>query len=94
VAAAAAKVRFSPTPLFRRATVSEVWEWRGETASRVVPVAVSVYCTHIILCYYFVVPLYFIGDGGEEAKEEEKEEEEADIGGGMDMFGGEEGGDY
>ena len=38
------------------------------------------------------------GDGGdagaEEEKEEEKEEEEADLGGGMDMFGGEDGGDY
>ena len=35
--------------------------------------------------------------GGEAAAEEEKEEEEeeeADIGGGMDMFGGDEGGDY
>ena len=34
------------------------------------------------------------GAAAEEAKEEEEEEEEADIGGGMDMFGGEEGGDY
>ena len=38
------------------------------------------------------------GAGGdaaeEEVKEEEPEEEEAEIGGGMDMFGGEEGGDY
>lgn len=37
------------------------------------------------------------GDGGgaeEAAAEEEEEEEEADIGGGMDMFGGDDGGDY
>ena len=34
------------------------------------------------------------GDAAEEVKEEEPEEEEAEIGGGMDMFGGEEGGDY
>mmetsp|Transcript_100215 Transcript_100215/g.139273 ORF Transcript_100215/g.139273 Transcript_100215/m.139273 type:complete len:322 (+) Transcript_100215:126-1091(+) len=38
------------------------------------------------------------GGGGEAAaaaeEEEEEEEEEADLGGGMDMFGGEEGGDY
>mmetsp|Transcript_66906 Transcript_66906/g.93071 ORF Transcript_66906/g.93071 Transcript_66906/m.93071 type:complete len:123 (-) Transcript_66906:52-420(-) len=37
------------------------------------------------------------GDGGgeeEEEEEEKEEEEEADIGGGMDMFGGDEGGDY
>ncbi|GMH66621.1 hypothetical protein TrRE_jg10067 [Triparma retinervis] len=36
------------------------------------------------------------GEAGEEAKEEEKvEEEEMDMGGAMDMFGGEEGtGDY
>ena len=34
------------------------------------------------------------GGAEEEAKEEEPEEEEADIGGGMDMFGGDEGGDY
>lgn len=38
------------------------------------------------------------GGGGaaavEEKEEEKEEEEEADIGGGMDMFGGEEGGDY
>lgn len=29
-----------------------------------------------------------------EEEKEEEEEEEADIGGGMDMFGGDEGGDY
>lgn len=39
------------------------------------------------------------GGGGDDAaaaaeEEEEEEEEEADLGGGMDMFGGEEGGDY
>jgi len=38
------------------------------------------------------------GGGGEAAaaaeEEEEEEEEEADLGGGMDMFGAEEGGDY
>lgn len=39
------------------------------------------------------------GGGGaaeaeEEKEEEEEEEEEADIGGGMDMFGGDDGGDY
>ena len=35
------------------------------------------------------------GGAAEEAKvEEEEEEEEADIGGGVDMFGGDEGGDY
>lgn len=39
------------------------------------------------------------GGGGEaaaepEAEEEEEEEEEADLGGGMDMFGGDDGGDY
>merc|ERR1712051_400084 len=34
------------------------------------------------------------GDAAEEEKEEEKpEEEEMDLGGGMDMFGGDEGGD-
>jgi ribosomal protein L12E/L44/L45/RPP1/RPP2 len=30
----------------------------------------------------------------EEEEEEKEEEEEAEIGGGMDMFGGDEGGDY
>lgn len=30
----------------------------------------------------------------EEEEKEEEEEEEADIGGGMDMFGGDDGGDY
>ena len=39
------------------------------------------------------------GGGGEaaaepEEEEEEEEEEEADLGGGMDMFGGDDGGDY
>lgn len=40
------------------------------------------------------------GGGGEDAaaeevaEEEPEEEEEADIGGGMDMFGGDDGGDY
>lgn len=38
------------------------------------------------------------GEGGaaaeEEKPEEKEEEEEAEIGGGIDMFGGEEGGDY
>uniref|UniRef100_A0A7S4MYK7 60S acidic ribosomal protein P1 n=1 Tax=Odontella aurita TaxID=265563 RepID=A0A7S4MYK7_9STRA len=34
------------------------------------------------------------GEAVEEEKEEEAEEEEAEIGGGMDMFGGEDGGDY
>ncbi|KAL7461021.1 hypothetical protein ACHAXS_001456 [Conticribra weissflogii] len=35
------------------------------------------------------------GGAAEEEKEEEKvEEEEADMGGGMDMFGGGDGGDY
>mmetsp|Transcript_10607 Transcript_10607/g.15013 ORF Transcript_10607/g.15013 Transcript_10607/m.15013 type:complete len:123 (-) Transcript_10607:57-425(-) len=38
------------------------------------------------------------GDAGgaaeEEEEEEKEEEEEADIGGGMDMFGGDDGGDY
>ena len=34
------------------------------------------------------------GDAGAAAEEEEEEEEEADIGGGMDMFGGDDGGDY
>jgi len=35
------------------------------------------------------------GDAAEEEKEEEKEEEaEMDMGGGVDMFGGDDGGDY
>ena len=34
------------------------------------------------------------GDDAEEEEEKVEEEEEADIGGGMDMFGGDEGGDY
>jgi len=53
---------------------------------------------------YLKDPSKFAGSGGggggggaaEEAKEEEpeEEEEEADMGGGVDMFGGDEGGDY
>lgn len=45
-------------------------------------------------------PIFSSGGGGggeaavEEKEEEPEEEEEADLGGGMDMFGGEEGGDY
>ena len=34
------------------------------------------------------------GAAAAEEEEEEAEEEEADMGGGMDMFGGDEGGDY
>lgn len=33
------------------------------------------------------------GDAAEEKEEEKEEEEEMDLGGGMDMFGGDEGGD-
>jgi hypothetical protein len=51
--------------------------------------------THIHLYRIFI---YSDGAAAEEAKEEEKEEEEMDMGGGMDMFGGDEGeaggGDY
>lgn len=53
---------------------------------------------------YLKDPSKFAGSGGggggdagaaeEKQEEEEEEEEEADIGGGMDMFGGEDGGDY
>lgn len=52
---------------------------------------------------YLKDPSKFAGSGGGggdaaaaegPAEEEEEEEEEADIGGGMDMFGGDEGGDY
>jgi len=52
---------------------------------------------------YLKDPSKFAGSGGDSgdvaaaegaAEEEEEEEEEADIGGGMDMFGGDEGGDY
>ena len=54
----------------------------------------------ILLCSFVCFPITGGGGGGaggeaeEEEKEEEPEEEEADIGGGMDMFGGDEGGDY
>jgi hypothetical protein len=61
-------------------------------------------CTHDILVYLFSKNSGGGGGGGgdaaggvaEEAVEEVKEEEEMDLGGGMDMFGGEEagGGDY
>jgi len=52
---------------------------------------------------YLKDPSKFAGSGGdggdagaadEPAEEEEEEEEEADLGGGMDMFGGDDGGDY
>jgi len=53
---------------------------------------------------YLKDPSKFAGSGGgggggagaadEPVEEEEEEEEEADLGGGMDMFGGDDGGDY
>ena len=50
------------------------------------------------MCLFVSLPIInYSGGGGDAPAEEEKEEEEeeeADIGGGMDMFGGDEGGDY
>jgi len=54
--------------------------------------------THVFAIFYSSRFISGGGGGGaaaeEEKEEEEEEEEEADIGGGIDMFGGEEGGDY
>jgi hypothetical protein len=58
-----------------------------------------------LIWHHSHLPFSFIGLGGgaagggeaavaEEEEEEKEEEEEAEIGGGLDMFGGEEGGDY